>query len=276
MLERFEGKVIEIDTGMFNAAYRGSGYAVIFENDTVTIAQENSAERAGLVPHPRRVGERVASLDQETLEGLLREGSIASVSEDDAGRTRVEIEYVGATITAVFTERPRRSGRNPEIAAYRLDQMLDLDLVPVTVEREVEGKAGILQFMPDNARDESYRTRSGQGAGAWCPLPRQWNSMYVFDAIIRNESRVPASMVYSPGNWQMLSIGHADAFGTGRGKPAYLKDRELEFTATWVDALGLLTEDALTEQLADVLSGRQISALARRAQALLDEAGAGR
>lgn len=276
VLERFDGRVIEIDTGMFNAAYRGSGFAVIFENGDISVAQEKSTEPTSLFPHPRRVGERVASLDQETLEGLLRDGKVASVSEDDAGRTRVEIEYVGETITAIFTERPRRSGRNPEMAAYRIDQMLGLDLVPVTVEREIDGKAGVLQFMPDNARDESYRTRSGQGGGAWCPLPRQWNSMYVFDVIIRNDSRVPSSMVYSPGNWQMLSIGHGDAFGTGRSKPAYLKDRELAFTATWVDALESLSEEALAEQLGDVLSGRQISALARRAQALLEEANAAR
>jgi hypothetical protein len=274
VLERFDGRVIEIDTGMFNAAYRGSGFALILEQDSVAVAQENSPELTAPVSHPRRVGERAASLSADALAALMRDGEVMSATEDDAGRTLVEVGHNGVSVTAVFSESPRRSGRNPEMAAYRLDRMLGLELVPVTVEREVDGKAGTLQFMPDNARDETYRSRSGQGSSAWCPLPRQWNSMYVFDALIRNEKRLPSSMVYSAGNWQIMSMGHENAFGTGRGRPAYLKSQVLELTATWVDALGTLTEDALNEALGDVLSERQISAIGRRAGTLLEEAGA--
>lgn len=274
VLERFGGRVIEIDTGMFNAAYRGSGFAVILEGDRVAVAQEHTAELIEPVPHPRRVGDRAASLSAEALADLLQNGAIATTTKDDAGRTLVEVEHDGSTVTALFAESPRRKGRNPEMAAYRLDRMLGLELVPVTVEREVGGKRGTLQFMPDNARDEAYRSRSGQGAGAWCPLQRQWNTLYVFDALIRNEKRLPTSMVYSTGNWQIMSMGHADAFGTGRGKPAYLKDQALELTSTWVEALGSLTEVSLTEQLGNVLSEREISAIERRAGSLLKEAGA--
>ena len=274
VLERFEGRVIEIDTGMFNAAYRGSGYAVIFEQGGVAVAQENSPALTKPVPHPRRVGERAASLSADALEALMRDGEVLSMTEDDVGRTLVEVGRDGVSVTAVFAESPRRKGRNPEIAAYRLDQMLNLELVPVTVEREVDGKAGTLQFMPDNARDETYRSRSGQGSSAWCPLPRQWNSLYVFDALIGNEKRLPSSMVYSAGNWQIMSMGHENAFGTGRGRPAYLKSQALELTAMWIDALDALTADSLNETLGDVLSERQISAIGRRAGTLLEEAGA--
>jgi hypothetical protein len=274
VLERFDGRVIEIDTGMFNEAYRGSGFAVILKAGSVAVAQEHSADLTTPVRHPRRVGERAASLSAEALEALMRDGDVTSVTEDDAGRVLVEVGRDGATVTAVFAESPRRRERNPEIAAYRLDRMLGLELVPVTVEREVDGKAGTLQFLPDNARDETYRARSGQGSSAWCPLPRQWNSLYVFDALIRNESRLPANMVYSAGNWQIMSIGHEKAFGTGRGRPAYLKSQALELTSTWIEALGALTEDALTDQLGDVLTGRQISAIGSRADSLLEEAGA--
>jgi hypothetical protein len=274
VLERFDGRVIEIDTGMFSAAYRGSGFALILEQGSVAVAQEDSPELTAPIPHPRRVGDRSASLSAEALEALMREGEVTSMTEDAAGRTLVEVGRDGVSVTAVFAEGSRRKGRNPEIAAYRLDRMLNLELVPVTVEREVDGKAGTLQFMPDNARDETYRSRSGQGSSAWCPLPRQWNSMYVFDALIRNEKRLPASMVYSAGNWQIMSMGHENAFGTGRGRPAYLKSQVLELTSTWIEALDTLTEDALNEALGDVLSERQISAIGRRAGTLLEEAGA--
>ena len=71
-----------------------------------------------------------------------------------------------------------------------------------------------------------------------------------------------------------MSVGHENAFGTGRGRPAYLKIQVLELTATWIDALGTLTEDTLNEALGDVLSERQISAIGRRAGTLLEEAGA--
>ena len=273
VLERFGGKVIEIDTGMLSAAYQGSGFALIIDGDGVVVAQEKDAAITRPVPHPRRVGDRVDSLDAAALSDLLSSGEIAGTATDDAGRTIVDVSDGEISVRAVFTRSPRKSGLEPELAAYRLDRLLSADLVPVTVSREVDGRRGTLQFLPARARDEVYRSRSGQGSGAWCPLQRQWASLYVFDVLIHNEGRSPASMVYNTGNWQLMSMGHNDAFGRRVARPAYLREQPIELTTGWIEALHALTDERLNETLGDVLPRRELAAVGKRRDMLLEEAG---
>jgi len=272
VLERMNGRVIEIDTGMLNSAYGGSGHALIIKNGEFAVAAEHGGELAVPVPHPRRVGSRAESMSAEDIADLLANGQIESTGTDKAGRTVVEVGSGGKRITALFTENPRTKGLNTELAAYRLDRLVGLEMVPVTVAREVGGKGGTLQFLPANVRDEAYRSSTGQGGGAWCPLPRQWSAMYVFDSLIFNEGRPPSKMAYSPENWQLLLMQNDNVFGTDRGRPRYLTDVPLELTSTWVDALKSISDEVLTENLGDVLNKRQIAALGKRRDQLLEDA----
>lgn len=270
VLQKFDGQVIEIDTGMLSSAYQGSGNALVIEGDQLSVVNEATSGKGVPVPHPRRVGARGDELSAEALESLLASGDIVSTRVDEAGRKIVQIEAGGQTVSALFAK--ARSKRvNTELAAYRLDQLLGLDMVPVTVAREVDGDRGSLQFLPNNVRDEAYRSAGGQGGGAWCPLPRQWNSMYIFDTLVYNEGRAPNNMNYSPSNWQLLLTGHAKAFGTRNSRPRYLADIEFQLTGSWAEALASLTDAALAENLADVLDKRRLSALGKRRDLLLSE-----
>jgi hypothetical protein len=273
VLERFDGRVIEIDTGMLRAAYRGSGHALIIENGEVRVAQERTSELTVPVRHPRRVGERADSLTTEALTDLLQNGEIVSVENDAFGGTVVEIARGESTISAKFMEKiTRRKGQEPDVAAFRLDLAIGLDLVPVTVAREVNGQQGTLHFLPKDTRNETYRSNAGQGGSAWCPIQRQWNSLYIFDVLINNEKRLPNSMVYNTSNWQLMSMGHSGSFGTRKGRPKYLADTRLDLTSEWRKALTGLTDETLESQLGDVLSKRQISAIGSRRDMLLREA----
>jgi len=269
VLERFDGRVIEIDTGMLKTAYQGSGFALIIEGDEIAVAQEDGAELTTPMPHPRHVGDRDDDLDAEALESLLATGEIVSRNEDESGRTIVEISGGGHTVSALFVRSPRKKGLEPEVAAYRLDRLLGADIVPVTVAREVDGRRGSLQFLAARTRDEAYRSNSGQGGGAWCPLPRQWNSLYIFDVLTNNNGRAPNTMVYNTGNWSVMSMGHDKAFGTRVTRPGYLQEQILDITSSWEAALQSLTDDRLNEALVDVLSKRQITAIGKRRDYLL-------
>jgi hypothetical protein len=271
VLERLDGRVIEMDTGMLKSAYRGSGHAVVIENGKIMVVAEDGTDMMAPVPHPRRVGYRDDSLSAEIIADMLENGDIVSTDDDKTGRTVVEVGRNGETIAALFVESPRKKGLNTELAAYRLDKLIGLDMIPVTVAREIDGKNGTLQFLPRNARNEIYRSDAGQGSGAWCPLQRQWNSMYVFDVLIYNEGRPPTKMVYSPENWQMMLMENSNVFGTERGRPKYLAEAPLNLTSDWVAALTSLSDDVLEENLADVLSKRQISALGKRRDQLLED-----
>lgn len=272
VLARHDGRVIEIDTGMLSNYYNGSGHALIIEDDELWVASEQTTDLKRVTQHPRRVGFRPGNLSAANLEHLLENGEIGSITTDQAGRKIVEVQGDGATVSAVFAEDENRKGLNPEIAAYRLDRLLNLDMVPVTVAREVDGKQGALQFAPANTRTEQYRSTSGSGSGAWCPLPEQWGAMYIFDALVYNPGRPPTNMLYNLENWQLLLDGNGKTFGTKRGRPPYLKDAPLNVNSYWQRALNSLDDETLTTTLGDVLDKRRISALASRRDQLLEAA----
>ena len=153
--------------------------------------------------------------------------------------------------------------------------MLGLGMVPVTVEREVGGKHGSLQFIPGNMLDDEDRDARRKGGSAWCPLNEQWQAMYVFDSLIYNQGRQRKNMLYSTDNWQLILAEHKLSFSTNRGLPAYVANifdrtgNKLTLGGGWRKALLELTDDYLNEELGDVLGKRRIKALARRRDDLL-------
>lgn len=274
-LQRLDGQVLEIDTGMLNEYYRGRGHALILLGDVVGVVSEESSEIQALQPHPRQVGMRPGVyMSAETIEKLLATGEISNIREDELRRKVVTITANGRQIEAVFDKRPSR-GFFPEVAAYKLDRLLGLDAVPVTVRREVDGDDGSLQFVPERWIDEPARSQSGQGGSANCPLDEQWAAMYVFDALIYNEGRTLSRMIYSPDEWRLMLIGHENAFSTRTGLPAYLRNIELKIGSAWRDALVSLSEETVNEAFDEVLDRRRRKALLERRDGLvLNSAGA--
>ena len=270
VLARHEGRVIEIDTGMLDFYYKGSGHALIIENGDLWVASEHTADLKRVVEHPRRVGYRPGNLSAANLEYLLTHGEILSSSIDQAGRKIVAVRGDGTTISAVFTEDENRKGVNPELAAYRLDRLLKLDMVPVTVAREVDGEKGSLQFVPENTRTEQYRSTSGGGADAWCPLPDQWGAMYIFDALVYNPGRGSTNILYNLENWQVILNGNDKAFGTKRLSSTYLGEAPLNINSYWKRALTRLDDETLETNLGDVLDKRRIKSLASRRDQLIE------
>jgi len=269
VLQRYDGRVIEIDTGMLTSAYKGSGHALIIDKDEVWVASEKSADLERVAPHPRRVGFRPDNLSTENLEHLLASGEIVAVSTDERKREIVDVRGGGVQLKAVFVRDENRRGMNFALAAYRLDRLIGLEMVPVTVAREVDGNHGALQYLPDNMRDEQERVDSRQGAGAWCPLQDQWNAMYIFDAWIYNPGRAPSNMLYNLENWQMILAGFDGTFGTRGGRPKYLEQAPLDITGEWRRQLAALDAPVLQKALGNSLEEKRIGALLKRRDDLL-------
>ncbi len=269
VLQRLDGRVVEIDTGMLNAYYGGRGHALIIVDDVLGVVSEDDDDLELPAPHPRQVGARPGGyMAPETIERLLSQGEILASREDEIKRRIVTLGDGTHTIEALFTRRERR-GLYPDVAAYRLDRLLGLDFVPVAVVREVDGRSGSLQFLPENWVDEPSRSAAGSGGSASCPLNIQWSAMYVFDALIYNEGRSLQRMIYNPQNWQLMLIGHGNAFSTARGRPGYLDEQSFTLTGAWIDALESLTEEVLESELGDVLDKRRRRALIARRDELL-------
>ena len=276
VLERLDGRVIEIDTGMLTAAYKGSGNALIIEGEILTVVNEKTSAVSAPVAHPRRVGFRSEALGADNLEQILANGEVTPITTPESGRRIVNVTHFGESISAVFAASPRAKGVFPDLAAYRLDLLLGLGMVPVTVEREIRGKNGSLQFIPRSMQNDEERSANRRGSSAWCPLNEQWLAMYIFDSLIYNEDRRQDNMLYSIDNWQLILTGHQNSFSKKRGLPTYVENMEvrsgkkMHLGGGWQKALSALTDDYLNEKLGDVLDKGRIKALARRRDGLLE------
>ena len=271
VLQRFDGRIVEVDTGMLNFYYKGSGSALVIEGDELRVFSQSGAEAYTPMPHPRAVGRNAESLSADALQRLLETGDIVSINKErGTGRTLVEISDATHTVAATFNRR-RGKGFYPDVAAYRLDRLLGLDMVPVTVLRKVDGKDGSLQFFPENSRDEAERSSSGRGGSASCELPSQWEAMYVFDTLIYNEGRSLQRMRYLPSRWDLILVEHERAFRPSTGRPPHLVNAPVNVSDGWREALAELTDSVLAEHLADVLDKRRLKALGERRDQLLAE-----
>ena len=268
VLSRLYGRVVEIDTGMNKSSYGGSGNALLIQGDTMTVINESGTQVLAVVDHPRRVGSRPESVSADDLQKVLLNGRVNSVEKIDSSHSAVKLSHEGVSVEALFTANPRAKDFIPELAAYRLDRLLDLEMVPVTVSREIDGKKGTLQFRPASFLNETERA-TARGGSPLCPLAEQWDAMYVFDALIYNAGRQPEQMFYNPANWQLVLAAHDSTFGAYKKLPAYLKEVVVDIGSTWRRNLTALSDEVLEDNFSDVLGGRRLKSLASRRDELL-------
>ncbi len=269
--QRLDGRVLEINTGILESVYEGSGYALIIEEGALSFVGQYGEKGLSLLASPRQVGYRSDSIDDDALESILAKAPIIASGPSGASWQVVQLAAGDELVLAHFNPLPRGEGSVPELAAYRLDRMLGLDMVPVTVRREIAGRQGTLQFIPLETVSERDRLAGAEWGPPACSLEKQWGAMYVFDALILNTSRTPLSMQYYPWDWQLTLVGHQHSFGKETSRPPYLENVELSLGGEWQAALLELDRDVLREKLAGVLDRRQITSLEKRLDALIED-----
>jgi hypothetical protein len=128
-----------------------------------------------------------------------------------------------------------------EIAAYKLDRMLDMHMVPPIVERKVDGQTGAAIYWVENTTPWSV-AKPPQG-----PEPRwslQLTRMKMFDLLIANIDRNQGNLIYD-ADWHLILIDHSRAFITKKDlkgiAPLGRVDRQL-----WEKMQALTIEDLNT------------------------------
>ncbi|MGB5629185.1 MAG: metallophosphoesterase [Woeseiaceae bacterium] len=269
--QRANGRTVEIDTGMLAKVYEGTGNALVIEGDRLTVVNQDG--RTGLLPvnHPVRVGHESIPLGDDELETLLANGDLVEGPIDGEARRLVEVRYRGLNVFARFGD-SEVDGSSPEIAAYRLDRMLGLGMVPVTVRRAVGGRSGILQLLPASRVSDAELVGIKDRLGAPCSLDKQAATMRVFDALIGNAGRTPTAMLYDTEDLLLILVDHRDAFRAGATWPGHSSSADFSVSDEWRAALLKLDDESLRAELDDVLSARQLAGLMQRRDALLGKA----
>jgi hypothetical protein len=144
-----------------------------------------------------------------------------------------------------------------EIAAYELDKLLKLDMVPPSVERRLDGNLGAAQLWVENVAPLTAGASPGEAARA------RWNDqltrMVMFDNLIGNDDRNMANTLRDD-SWNVILIDHSGTFPRTAGVPRKLRRIDGVFWAR----IAALERAQLDAALGAWLTDEEISALLER------------
>jgi hypothetical protein len=100
-----------------------------------------------------------------------------------------------------------------EIAAYRMDKLIGLDMVPPAVERAFRGKPGALVLWIDFKYSllEIMEEKIGFPKKALDALPALNDLYYIWGSLVANDDPTQQNIRYTP-DWRMIFIDHSRAF----------------------------------------------------------------
>lgn len=210
----------------------------------------------------------------EEFEEFLKTWPIVRVVPVGEGVTNPNQAFFRAGgIASRAVVKPLRPGRpqgfwesyKSEIAAYEMDRLLGLDMVPVTVERSVKDRKASVQLWIEGCRHLSEIETQDP------PNPQEWNRQVcrhrVFDALIANIDR-NAGNILVDDEWNIILIDHSRAFAADEMP---FEDEITRLDRELFEALKTLDETVVTERLKPLLFGSSIKQLLRRRDELVEK-----
>ncbi|HEY6508380.1 MAG TPA: hypothetical protein VIY56_10230 [Vicinamibacterales bacterium] len=233
----------------------------------------------------QEAGAPPATLTPEQMEAFLSKANVSRVRAAGNGVTGSRRATLSdgafthdAHIQVVNEERPVfEAGKRVElnfkdlarynITGYRLARFLGMDNVPMSVERNYDGKAAAFTWWVDDVKmDEKARLKQKTVGPDPGRTAMQVHIMRVFDALIQNTDRNQGNMLWT-SDWKLWLIDHTRAFrvDTRLAKPDNLTrcDRAL------FERLKGLTEDSLNAAVGKAITQGEIEALLTRRDAIV-------
>jgi hypothetical protein len=218
-------------------------------------------------------------------EQFLLKARLRSIKNLGTGVTlpqRAELELDGVQHSAVFktiddrkggvTQLQRSSEINfqdswqLEVAAYRVDRIIGLRMVPATVERTLNGKTGSLQWWVQSAMEEAERRKqevTPPDLEAW---NRTYQKMELFDQLIFNVDRHLKNVLVTV-DFDLRLIDHSRSFRAWN--ELRNPERVTRFSRSVLDGLRKLEYADLRKRVGRYLVDDQIRGLLARRDAIL-------
>jgi hypothetical protein len=199
------------------------------------------------------------------MEAHLKNAEIVSLEEIGTGVTRPKRAHLKPAEpfeSLVWKMLPpgRRSGHwesyKSEVAAYELDKLLQMNMVPPAVERRVDGELGAaIMWLPS--------TKSVKQTGGRMPTGPVWGrairKMLTFDDLIGNPDRNAGNILLGPPG-ELILIDHSRAFIATDDLPRKVERVDAEL---W-QRMQALTRDDLVRVLGPWIDNDAIDAMLER------------
>ena len=209
------------------------------------------------------------------FEEYLNSAEVVKIEDLRVGVTKPrKAELAQGGPVAAFAWKTIRPGRyngfwesyKSEIAAYELDKLLGLGMVPPTVERRVKGEAGaaVMWVSPTKSFKDLGGVPGLQGVkgptGAQVPAwTRQLTKAKMFDNLIGNIDPNLGNWLVDPA-WNLVLIDHTRAFTTTKD----LYHKLIAVDAELWDKMKALDEPGLTAAIGQWVGTGEIKAILQR------------
>src|SRR6185503_1761676 len=218
-----------------------------------------------------------ATLSATEMEKFLLDGRIVKKKESSKGVTSAyRVTFSDGVLThdaqvqnvdiakPYFDVGPKKSEVNFKdsyrynVAAYRLAVLLGLDNVPMSVERNVDGKPVAMTWWLDGVMDDGDRRKKKIPQANPARAADYYNVMFVFDELIQNRDRNQGNIVWAQDS-KMWLIDHTRAFRLGKDlqTPASLTRVERSL----FEKMRALDRQAFTDSVGKTLTKDEIEAL---------------
>jgi hypothetical protein len=192
------------------------------------------------------------------LDGIEHEALVQEIDEYDLKVQPTDDSEIGL-----------RDNWRSNVAAYRLDRLLGLGMVPVTVERRDELKeASFTWWVDDILIDGTSRLKTkvaSPEAEAW---NRQMDAARIFDQLIHNVSRSAGTLLVDK-DWRVWMIGHSRAFKVAQ-KLKSPRSLGARCPRGLLAGLRRLDKPAIEQSMVGLLDRPQIDGLLARRDAIVD------
>jgi len=167
---------------------------------------------------------------------------------------------------------PRHGNRHVNlddlIAAYKLDRLLELDMVPPTVEVRYNGELASLQLWVHDTKMLKEVNEKKLRA----PDPEKWNYQlhrtYLFDDLVANIDENQGNLLFDP-QWNFIKIDHSRAFTNTLVQPFEIGKRLNQIDRPFFDRIKALDKATVRREIGDLLETGALDALFLRRDALV-------